>query len=134
MTFYISITIIAEVLLLTMILHVVNYSGFVKRQKIWYILTFSCIMFCSAAELLVHCGYYNPKFKVILTIITVIQFSLAPLLGILFTGALGLRNQKKIGIIYFCISALVEIICAPFGAIFYFNNEGYFRGKLFIID
>ena len=133
MTFYISITLITEVLLLTMIFHVINYAGFDRRQKFWYLLTFSCIMFCSAAEFLVHCGYYDPKFKVILTIITVLQFSLAPLLGILFTGALGVRDQKKIGIIYFAISFLVEVICAPFGAIFYFNNEGYFRGKLFIL-
>ena len=107
MTFYISITLITEVLLLTMIFHVINYAGFDRRQKFWYLLTFSCIMFCSAAEFLVHCGYYDPKFKVILTIITVLQFSLAPLLGILFTGALGVRDKKKIGIIYFAISFLV---------------------------
>ncbi len=133
MTFYNSITIIVVILMITMILHVINYSGFTKRQRMWYILTFSCIMFCSMAEFLVHCGAYDKRFKIILTIITVIQFSLAPLLGILFIGALGLKGQKKIGIIYLSVSFLVEVISAPFGAIFYFNDEGYFRGNLFIL-
>ena len=133
MTFYISITIITEVLMLTMIFHVMNYTGFVKGQKIWYIFTFGSIMLCSGAECLVHCGYYDPRFKIILTIITVLQFSLAPLLGILFIGALGLKNQRKIGAVYLIISFLVETICAPFKAIFYFNDEGYFRGKFFFI-
>ena len=89
MTFYNSITIIIAILMITMILHVFNYSGFKKRERLWYIMTFSCIMFCSIAEFLVHCGAYDPNFKIILTIITVLQFSLSPLLGILFTGALG---------------------------------------------
>ena len=133
MTFYISITIITEVLMLTMIFHVMGYSGFVKGQKSWYIFTFGCIMFCSAAECLVHCGYYDPKFKVILTLVTIIQFSLAPLLGILFIGALGLKNQRKIGTVFLIMSFIVEVVCAPFKAIFYFNDEGYFRGDFFFI-
>ena len=133
MTFYISITIITEVLMLTMIFHVMGYSGFVKGQKTWYIFTFGCIMFCSAAECLVHCGYYDPRFKIILTIVTVIQFSLAPLLGILFIGALGLKNQRKIGTVFLIMSFIVEVVCAPFKAIFYFNDEGYFRGDFFFI-
>ena len=133
MTFYISITIITEVLMLTMIFHVMGYSGFVKGQKSWYIFTFSCIMLCSAAECLVHCGYYDPKFKIILTLVTIIQFSLAPLLGILFIGALGLKNQRKIGTVFLIMSFIVEVVCAPFKAIFYFNDEGYFRGEFFFI-
>ncbi|MCR5462627.1 MAG: HD domain-containing protein [bacterium] len=133
MTFYISITIITEILMLTMIFHVIGYSGFVKGQKTWYIFTFGCIMFCSAAECLVHCGYYDPKFKIILTLVTIIQFSLAPLLGILFIGALGLKNQRKIGIVFLIMSFIVEVVCAPFKAIFYFNDEGYFRGEFFFI-
>ena len=117
MTFYLSITLITEVLMLTMIMHIVGYSGFTKSQRTWYILTFVCIMICSLAEFAVHCGYYDSKFKVILSIITVMQFSLAPMLGILFVGALGLKSQKKIGIPFLCANLLVEIICAPFESI-----------------
>ena len=133
MTFYISISIMTLILMATMILHVVNYSGFAKKQKMWYIITFSCIMFCAFAEFLVHCGAYDKKFKVILTIITVIQFSLAPLLGILFIGSLGLRRQKNIGIAYFIVSFLVEVICAPFKAIFYFVSLIYLMVCMIIV-
>ena len=133
MSFYSALIMITEILMAAMIMHVFGYSGFKKGQKKWYILTFACIMFCAFAEFLVHCGAYDSKFKVILSIITVMQFSLAPLLGILFTGALGLKNQKKIGMIYFGISFLVEAIAAPFGAIFFFDEVGYHRGDLFIL-
>ena len=133
MTFYMCIIIMTVLLMITMTVHVLHYSGFTKTQKIWFILTFLSITVCSLAEFAVHCGYYSPSFKIPLTILTVIQFSLAPLLGALFIGALGLKYQKKIALIYLVINLLVEIIAAPFGWVFYFNNEGYFRGEYFII-
>ena len=116
-----------------MVLHVINYAGFSKKQKVWYLLTFLDIMLCAGAEYLVHNEYYNPSLIIPLTVITVIQFSAAPLLGILFIGALGMKRQKKIAISFFVVNLLTEIIAAPFGWIFYFNSEGYFRGQFFII-
>ena len=116
-----------------MILHVLNYSGFNKVQKIWYLLTFSDIMLCAGAEYAVHCGYYDYSFVIPLTILTVIQFSAAPMLGVLFIGALGMKHQAKIVGVFFAVNLLAEIISAPFGWIFYFNQNGYFRGPLFII-
>lgn len=133
MTFYMSIIMITELLMIAMTLHVINYSGFNKSQKKWFIITFAAIMTCAAAEFLVHCGYYDPKFKIPLTIITVLQFATAPLLGIFFIGALGIKYQSKISIVYYLINFIVEVVCAPFGLIFYFDNEGYHRGSLFII-
>ena len=91
------------------------------------------VIICSVAEFLVHCGYYNSAFAVPLTIITVLQFAAAPLLGILFIGALGLRYQSKIAIGYYIVNLIVEIICAPFGLIFYFDGAGYHRGTHFAI-
>lgn len=131
--YYLCFTILSLLLMIAMTVHVLHYSGFTRIQKIWFILTFSAISVCQLAEYAVHCGYYDPNFKVLLTIITVIQFSLAPLLGVLFIGALGLKYQKKIAIIYLGISAFVEILAAPFGWVFYFNQDGYFRGPCFII-
>ena len=133
MTFYTNVIIMTELLMIAMIIHVSNYSGFTKLQKTWYHLTFADVMLCAAAEFAVHCGHYNPSFAIPLTILTVIQFSFAPLLGILFIGALGLKNQGKLAVIYLIINLAVEIISAPFGWIFYFNAEGYFRGTFFII-
>ena len=133
MTFYLFAVILTILLMITMTIHVLNYSGFTKTQKLWFILTFSAIAICSLSEYGVHCGYYKSSFKIPLTILTVIQFSVAPLLGMLFTGALGLKNQAKVAIIFFSISLFIEVLAAPFGWIFYFNDEGYFRGDYFII-
>ena len=133
MDFYSNIIILTELLMLAMTLHVIFYSGFTKSQKVWYILTFLSIMFCAAAEFAVHCGRYDKAFAVPLTVITVLQFSAAPMLAVLFSGALGLDKQAKMAIGFFSINLIVEIAAAPFGWIFYFNDEGYFRGDYFII-
>jgi len=133
MTFYSSIILITELMMIAMTLHVIHYSGFTKTQKAWYLMTFISIMLCSAAEFAVHCGWYAPAFAVPLTIITVIQFSLAPMLGVFFIGALGLHHQARYASIIFSLNLLVEIVAAPFGWIFSFGLEGYSRGPLFII-
>ena len=133
MTFYSIIIILTELFMLSMILHVLNYSGFNKVQKVWYLLTFIDILLCAGAEYAVHCGHYDYSFAVPLTILTVIQFSAAPLLGLLFIGALGMNRNAKLAIVFFVINLLAEIIAAPFGWIFSFTPEGYFRGPLFII-
>ena len=101
MDFYICLIILTELIMLAMSLHVLNYPGFGKSQKVWYLLTFICIMLCSGAEFAVHGIAYNDAFRIPLTVITVLQFSAAPILGVLFIGALGLRNQSKIAVVYF---------------------------------
>ena len=116
-----------------MTIHVIRYSGFNNQQKGWYIGTFVTVMICSAAEYAVHCGYYDPKFATILTIITVIQFSLAPPLAVFFVGALGLHKASKRALWFFIPHAIIEIVSAPFGWIFKFAEDGYHRGSLFTI-
>ena len=128
--FYMCIIILTELLMLAMILHVVHYSGFTKEQKFWYILTFAAVMFCAAAEYAVHCGFYDAAFAVPLTILTVLQFSIAPLLGVFFSGALGLHKEARIASFVFLINFVVEIISAPFGWIFSFGENGYSRNPV----
>ena len=120
-------------MMIAMVLHVAHYSGFTKTQKTWYLLTFIAIMLCSGAEFAVHCGYYVPSMKLFMTILTVLQFSIAPMLGILFVGSLGLGKQNKIALAFLAVNLIVETIAAPFGWVFYYTDEGYFRGNLFII-
>ena len=133
MTFYMSAIILTELMMIAMTLHVLHYSGFTREQKTWYVLTFAAVMLCSAAEFAVHCGKYDPKFAIPLTILTVLQFSTAPLLGVLFSGALGLPGQKKIAIWFFAANFVAETVAAPFGWVFSFGADGYSRGKLFLI-
>lgn len=133
MTFYMSAIILTELMMIAMTLHVLHYSGFTREQKTWYVLTFAAVMLCSAAEFAVHCGAYDVKFAIPLTILTVLQFSTAPLLGVLFSGALGLPGQKKIAIWFFVANFVAETVAAPFGWVFSFGDDGYSRGKLFLI-
>ena len=133
MTYYASAVIITELMMIAMTLHVLTYSGFSRVQKTWFILTFAAVMLCSGAEFAVHGVAYNPSFAIPLTVLTVLQFSTAPVLGVLFTGALGLHNQTKIAIPFFCTSLLIEIAAAPFKLVFYFDETGYHRGDYFFI-
>lgn len=131
--YYTSTTIIICILMVAMSIHVLTYSGFNRKQKTWFVVTFMAIMFCSLAEFAVHCGYYNQAFAIPLTILTIAQFSISPCLAMLFCGALGLKHQGKIAGIYFGVALTTEIICAPFGAVFSFGADGYSRGPAFIL-
>ena len=133
MDFYSSLVIITELLMITMSVHVFFYREFNKAQKGWFLATFFAVMVCSAAEYAVHCGYYSPAFKIPLTILTILQFSLAPVMAMLFAGALGLKHQGKIAIGFFGVNFLVEFILVFFGKVFYFDDIGYQRGDLFIL-
>ncbi len=133
MTFYLSATIIIELLMIAMILHVVAYSGFTKAQKLWFVATFLLVIICSLAEYAVHCGVYKASWRIPLTCLTVIQFSLAPILTGLFTGALGMRSEARSAIRLFMVHTVYEVLAAPFGMVFYFNDEGYFRGDLYVV-
>ena len=133
MTFYTGLTLLTELFMLAMSLHVMRYSGISKSQRKWFLLTFLSIMLCAAAEYAVHCGAYDPKYAAALTVITVLQFSTSPMIGVLFSGALGLPNQRKITIAFLCVNLIAETAAAPFGWIFYFNDAGYFRGRYFIL-
>ena len=133
MTVYSSVTLLIFLLMIALAIHVLTYSGFNRKQKVWFVVTFFAIAFCSAAEFAVHCGYYDPNFAIPLTILTVLQFSVSPVLAMLFTGALGLKHQGKIAAGFFAVNFLTQFICAFFGAIFKFESEGYDRGDLFLL-
>jgi len=133
MTIYICSTILLELLMLSMAIHVLRYPGFDKTQKTWFELTFFSIMLCSLAELTVHSGYYAPAYAGVLTVLTVIQFSLSPMLAVLFSGALGLHAQAKKASWLLLPNVLIEAVCMPFGWIFYFDSTGYHRGRYFMI-
>ena len=133
MSLYSSVTLLIIMLMIANSIHVLTYSGFNKKQKIWFIVTFVSIAFCAAAEFGVHCGYYYNSLKVLLYILTILQFSIAPCFAMLFAGALGIRKQGRVAIAVFAVGLISELICAPFGWIFFFNDAGYSRGNAFII-
>ena len=133
MEFYTAATILIVLLMIAMSIHVFHYSGFNKKEKGWFVATFTAIAFCALAEFALHCGYYDQAFTVPLTILTVLQFSVAPCFAMLFAGALGFKYQGRIVTIVFTVCLTVGIICAPLKGIFYFDETGYHRGPAFLI-
>ncbi len=135
MTFYTCAIILTELMMLTMSIHVIPYSGFTREQKKWYLLSFTAVMACAAAEYFaILFDAHGKSFIIPLTVITVIQFSITPLLPVFFSGALGIRRIVKQAAIFFSINVLAEIVSAPFGWIFYFDETGkYVRGEFYLI-
>ncbi len=135
MTLYMGTIILTELMMFAMVIHVRSHTGFSREQKRWYILTYSAIMVCAAAEFTaLHFNSRGPAFVLPLTVLTVFQFSLTPFLPVLFAGALGMRREAKIAGWVFALNALTEIISVPFGWIFRFDANGtYIRGPLYIL-
>ena len=133
MEIYICTIILTGLLMVAMTMHVLTYSGFNRTQKTWFTLTFLGVMVCSASELAVHCGYYRPAYALPLTVLTVIQFSLSPILAVLFSGALGLHEQARKASWFLLLSVVVEVACAPSGLIFRFDADGYHRSSFFFL-
>lgn len=136
--YYTFITVLLVLLMIALSIHVLTYSGFNRRQKRWFIATFSAISFCALAEFALHFNGDNttidPRFNGVLTVLTVLQFAIAPCFAMLFSGALGLKYQIRIVFIWFAICLTIGIICAPFGWVFYMDETGhYHRGPYFIV-
>ena len=132
--YYTASTVMVVLLMAAMIVHVIFYTGFNRKQKAWFIATFSTVIFCSSAEYAIQCGYYDNIYKIPLTILTVLQFAIAPCSAVLFAGALGLKHQTKMVFICFGICLLIGIICAPNEWVFRFDPvKGYQRADAFIV-
>ena len=135
MALYASVILLTELLMIAMTIHVIGYPGFTRVQKRWFLFEFFACMFCAGAEFLAkYFDMHGSTFSVPLTVITVMQFSLSPMLPVFFIGALGLyRPAIAVGTV-FSLHALTEIVAAPFGWIFYFDAAGkYFHGPYYII-
>ncbi len=135
MSIYAGAILLTELLMIALTYHVACYPGFTRVEKRWYLFAFVSIAFCAGAEFLAKrfdgCG---AGFALPLTILTVIQFSLSPMLPVFFGGALGLHRPAIAVGTAFCLHALAEIVCAPFGLIFAFDGAGnYIRGAYYVI-
>ncbi len=135
MTFYIFMIILTCELMLAMSLHVVRYPGFRRGQKRWYLFAFVSIIFCIAAEFTaLNFSGRGPAWALPLTWLTAVQFSLSPFLTVFFVGGLGLHRPVRIALTVFTLHMAAELVLAPFGLIFRFNeNAVYTRGPLYII-
>ena len=135
MSMYAGAILLTELLMAAMTYHVAHYPGFTRVEKRWYLFAFITIFFCAGAEFIAKrfdaCG---SAYSLPLTVLTVIRFSLSPMLPIFFGGALGLYRPAIVVGTVFSLHALAEIALAPFGLIFSFNAAGkYLHGPLYIL-
>ena len=135
MTIYMGAILLTELLMLTMIFHVLHYPGFTRVEKRWYLFTFVAIFLCAGAECVsVHLDGRGPAYALPLTILDTLQFSICPMLPALFVGALGMYRQAIVAGTVCCVHALAELVSAPFGWIFYYDPMGnYVRGDYYFI-
>lgn len=135
MTIYSGVILLTELMMLALAIHVLAYTGLGRSQKHWYLMTFCSVMICAAAEwAATELNGKGPSLVLPLTIMTVIQFSLAPLLPVFFAGALGETELAKKAGYFFVINVLLEVAMAPFGRIFYFDETAhYFHGDLYFL-
>ncbi|MCR5136557.1 MAG: HD domain-containing protein [Oscillospiraceae bacterium] len=135
MSFYAGAILLTELLMVAMMYHVAHYPGFSRVEKRWYLFVFITVFFCAGAEFAArHFDGCGPSFVLPLTVLTVIQFSLSPMLPVFFGGALGIYRPAIVVGTVFCLHALAEVVLAPFGLIFYFDEAGkYIRGEYYII-
>ena len=135
MTLYTGAILLTELLMVSMVFHVFSYPGFMPVEKRWYLFTFITVFLCAGAEYLAkQYDAQGPACSLPLTVITVIQFSLSPMLPVFFVGALGMRRLAICAGALFSLQALAEIVSAPFGWIFCFDAAGkYVRGPYYII-
>ncbi len=135
MSLYAGAIALTELLMVTMTYHVANYPGFKRVEKRWYLFAFISIFFCAGAEFIAnHFDARGSSFALPLTILTVIQFAISPMIIAFFVGALGLYRPAIVVGSVFSLHAFIEIAAAPFGLIFYFDETGkYMHGPYYII-
>lgn len=135
MSLYASLILLTELLMLAMTIHVITYPGFTRVQKNWYLCTFIAIMLCAGGEFCAKFfDMHGSAFVLPLTIITVIQFSLAPMLPVFFAGVLGMYRPAIVAGTVFCLNVVFEVLAAPYGLTFAFDTAGkYARGPYYIV-
>ena len=135
MDLYATVILLTVLLMIAMTFHVLQYSGFSNQQKRWYATFFLCILLCAAAEYIGNTyNAVSPHLQIPLTLLTIFQFSISAMLPLFFARALGLVELFRKIRILFVIHALIEIVAAPFGWIFYYDAAGaYVRGPYYSI-
>lgn len=135
MEIYAGSIILTELLMAAMWVHTLFYSGFTREQKGWYLLTFAAIMVCAIAECFALLfDARGPEYIPSLTILTVVQFSLTPMLPVFFSGALGMRKEARAAGMVLSINVIAEAFSAFTKWIFYFDANGtYIRGNYYFI-
>ena len=131
---YIVMISICILIMLTMSVIVKSNTTLTVKSKRWFVVTFIGIALAMGAELSRSILDKNPISSGLYRFITVIEFSITPLLPVPLSMACGIKKPAKYAGIVLLIHALVEVAMLPTGMIFDVSANGvYERGDLYII-
>ncbi len=133
--YYSFITFIAATAAIIMIFSVHGNAALPRREKRHFISIFAAIVVGATCEwAALELGGRAPLCQVAIPILKAVEFSLAPLLGVLYVGVIAERDSKAMRIAYAVVlaHAVFECACAPFGIVFYVDDQGiYHHGRLY---
>ena len=134
MTWYYVMIAVCLLAIVTMRIHINNNTVLSKDRVIWFRLSFVCIAIGAAAEcagtVLSAYGLYPEVHKVI----TLIEFSLTPLVPVLLSMSYNIRKQATIVGMIELVHILIEGCMVPIGGIFRVDENGvYSRGPYYFI-
>lgn len=135
--YYSFITFIAAAAAIIMILSVHSNAALPRYEKRYFTAIFATIAIDAVCEWgALELGGQAPLCYVAVPTLKAIEFSLAPALGVLYVGVIAKRDSKVMRIAYavILVHAALECACAPFGVVFYIDDQGmYHHGTFFFV-
>ncbi len=135
--YYSFITLIAVAAAIIMIFSVHGNAALPRYEKRHFIAIFATIAVGATCEwAALEMGGQAPACFVAIPVLKAIEFSLAPALGVLYVGIVAEKDSKPMRIAYAAVvaHAALECACAPFGIVFYVDDQGiYHHGTFYFV-
>ena len=133
--FYLVMIVISVLTMLTLTIDIGKNTILSMNEIKFFRITFLTLAFGTLCEFL---GYYfdvyGTRHILFRRIVTVTEFSVSPILTILFAKSCGLRKTIKPMTMFMILHFLCQIAMQPFDGIFGVDNSGrYFRGTFYWI-
>lgn len=133
--FYLVMIVISVLTMLTLTIDIGTNTILSPTEIKFFRITFITLAFGAVCEFL---GYYfdvfGTKYTLLHRIVTVTEFSVSPVLTILFAKSCGLRKSIKPMSVFMFLHFLCQVAMQPFGGIFSVDENGrYLRGPFYWI-
>ena len=116
-----------------MAVHGHNNPALSHNAKVWFKHVIAAVSICVIASCLG--GYLNehPEPPIYNTVVTLIEYCIAPFISIFICGAYGMKNVKWAGL-FMSLNVVFQLIAVPFGLVFQITPDGaYVRGDFYIV-
>ena len=104
-----------------------------KNAKIWFRHVIAAVTICVIASCIGGWLNEHPKPPIYNTVVTLIEYSVAPFISVFICGAYGMKHLRAaIGLM--SVNVVFQLAAAPFGLVFQITPEGaYTRGDFYIV-